>query len=60
MIAVPAGMRVLLVFIANPFSAVRAFFRRCPGDEFDGGLANCGQCRLRQRTIDSFFPALPF
>ena len=46
--------------VANPFLAVRALLRWWPSDEFEDGLAYGGQCWLRRRPVDSFFPALPF
>jgi hypothetical protein len=46
--------------VANPFSAMRASLRRRSGDEIEDGLAHGGQCWLRRRAVDSFFPTLLF
>jgi len=45
------------LFVANPFSAVRASFLRQSSDERDDGVADGRQTGLRRRSIDSFFPA---
>ena len=45
------------LFVANPFSAVRASFLRQSSDEGDDGVADGRQTGLRRRSIDSFFPA---
>jgi len=45
------------LFVANPFSAVRASFLRQSSDERDDGAADGRQTGLRRRSIDSFFPA---
>jgi hypothetical protein len=49
-----------LLLVANPFLAVRASSRLWLSDEFEDGVAYGGQCRLRRRPVDSFFPALLF
>ncbi len=45
------------LFVANPFSAVRASFWRQSSDERDDGVADGRQAWLRRRSVDSFFPA---
>ena len=44
------------LFVANPFSAVRASFLRQSSDEGDDGVADGRQTGLRRRSIDSFSP----
>jgi hypothetical protein len=44
--------------VANPFSTMRASLWRWSSDEFEDGLAYCGQSWLRRRPVDSFFSAL--
>jgi len=46
--------------VANPFSAMRAPLLWWLGDKFEDGLTHGGQCRLRWRPADSFFPVLLF
>lgn len=48
------------LLVANPFSAMRAPLLWWLGDKFEDGLTHGGQCRLRWRPIDSFFPVLLF
>ena len=47
---------VMLLLVANPFSAVRASLWRQSSDEFEDGLAHGWQSWLGRRPIDSFFP----
>ena len=44
--------------VANPFSTMRASLRWRSSDEFEDGVANGWQSRLRWWTVDSFFCAL--
>jgi hypothetical protein len=48
------------LLVANPSSAMRAPLLWWLGDKFENGLTHGGQCRLRWRPFDSFFPALLF
>ena len=48
------------LLVANPFSAMRAPLLWWLGDKFEDGLTHGGQCRLRWRPVDSFFPVLLF
>jgi hypothetical protein len=48
------------LLVANPSSAMRAPLLWWFGDKFEDGLTHGGQCRLRWRPVDSFFPALLF
>src|SRR5450756_2380307 len=44
--------------VANPLSAMRASLRWRSSDEFEDGVANGWQSRLRRRPADSFFSVL--
>ena len=48
------------LLVANPSSAMRAPLLWWLDDKFENGLTHGGQCRLRWRPVDSFFPALLF
>jgi hypothetical protein len=41
---------------ADPFSTMWASLRRWSSEEFEDGVADGGQSRLRRRPADSFFP----
>lgn len=49
-----------LLFVANPFSAVRATLLWWASDKVEDGLAHGWQGWLRRRAIDSFFPSYCF
>jgi transposase len=44
--------------VANRFSTMGASLRRWSIEECEDGVADGGQCWLRRRPIDSFFPAV--